>query len=414
LSLWQGEEVDRTVWESYFFRIMNARDALPLVKAQNYSLPKPFNLEGGKVLEGVNIRYETYGQLNATRSNAILIHHAFTGDAHAAGKHKSTDKYPGWWDTMIGPGKALDTDKYFILSTNVLVGCGGTTGPASLNPATGKVYGLDFPTVSILDMVNLQKVLVDHLQNTSAFGRDRWIHGRDAGLEWTVTYPEKVRSGIILASTHRLSPQGIAFHAVGRNAIFQDPYWKEGNYSLQGDQPTQGLAIARMIGHITYLSDESMRSKFGRRVKEGVINPFTGSEQFEVEGYLLHQGNKFVKRFDANSYIYLTRAMDTFDLGKQHGGLEGAFARSRSDYLVLSFSSDWLFPTYQSKEMVNAMIKSGRKASFAEIQSPYGHDSFLLEHELQDKYIRAFLDDLEYDEVNQVSPGDNKDSGDGR
>jgi homoserine O-acetyltransferase len=380
-------------------------DALPLIKPQNLLLDEPFVLESGKNLQGVNIRYESYGQLNSQKSNAILIHHAFTGDAHAAGKHKAADKYPGWWDSMIGPGKALDTNRYYILCANVLVGCGGTTGPASINPETGLVYGLDFPSVSILDMVHLQKVLVEHLGIKQLLAVIGGSMGGMQALQWTVSYPQMVRSGIILASTHRLSPQGIAFHAVGRNAIFQDPHWQNGNYTVQEDQPTQGLAIARMIGHITYLSDESMRSKFGRRVKSGVINPFTGSEQFEVEGYLLHQGNKFVKRFDANSYIYLTRAMDTFDLGKPYGGLEGAFARSQSEYLVLSFSSDWLFPTYQSKEMVNAMIKTGRKASFAEIQSPYGHDSFLLEHELQDKYIRAFLNNLESQGQNQKQAG---------
>lgn len=348
-------------------------------------------LDNGQNFGPITVRYETYGTLNGQKSNAILVVHAFSGDAHAAGKYSPDDQHDGWWENMIGPGKGLDTEKYFIICSNVLGGCRGTTGPNSINPATGKEYGMTFPVITIHDMVKVQKVLIDHLGIESLLCVIGGSMGGMQALEWAVEYPERVRSAAILASTARLTAQGIAFDAVGRSAIMSDPNWNGGDYYGRS-VPARGLATARMVGHITYLSDESMRTKFGRRLRERETYAYDFDDLFEIESYLNHQGDKFVERFDANSYIYISKAMDYFDLGERYGGLANAFSRTRAKFLVVSFTSDWLYPTYQSKEIVFALMKANRDVSFTEISCAFGHDSFLLETERQGKIISSFLD----------------------
>ncbi len=354
------------------------------------SLNSGLRLENGKKFGPITVRYETYGRLNSSRSNAVLILHAFSGDAHAAGYHSAEEKYPGWWDSMIGPGCAFDTNTYFIICSNVLGGCRGTTGPGSVDPQSGLPYAVDFPVITIGDMVEVQKKLIEHLGIEQLLAVAGGSMGGMQALEWAVSHPGMVRQAIILASTARLTAQGIAFNAVGRNAVMSDPRWNRGRY-YNGLKPSRGLAIARMIGHITYLSDESMGMKFGRRLQERQKYEFDFDDQFEVESYLEHQGVKFVDRFDANTYIYLSKAMDYFDLGERHGGLDNALSKTRARFLVVSYSSDWLYPTYQSKEIVFSLMKSGKDVSFTELSSPYGHDSFLLEAERQEKIISSFL-----------------------
>ena len=331
-------------------------------------------LDSGLTLAPVEVAYETYGELNAARSNAVMIVHAFSGDAHAAGEG-------GWWSTMIGPGKAFDTDKYFVICSNVLGGCRGTTGPGSINPETGCPWAMTFPQVTIADMVRLQKMLIDHL----GIGRLLTVSGGSMGgmqaLEWAATYPDRVASAIPIATTARHSAQQIAFNEVGRQAIMADPDWNNGNY-YGGRLPGRGLAVARMVGHITYMSDESMREKFGRKLRT--------PDQFEVESYLKYRGYKFVDRFDANSYIYITRAMDTFDL-TQHGALQTLFELNKTRFLLISFTSDWLYPPYQSLEIVKALRGRNCDVAYCNLDARYGHDSFLVEVEQQTEVVRGFL-----------------------
>ncbi len=373
------------------------KNSVGIVKPKDFTFaypPEELVLDSGKKLGPITLRYETYGKLNSKKSNAILILHAFSGDAHAAGYHSENDKSPGWWDSMIGPGKAFDTNKYFVICSNVIGGCQGSTGPSSINPETGKPYGLSFPVVTIHDMVKAQYYLIKHLELPFLYSVAGGSMGGMQALEWSVNYPEMVKSAIILASTARLTPQGIAFDAVGRNAIMSDANWQGGNYYGKSI-PSRGLSIARMVGHITYLSDQSMTMKFGRRLQERETYGYDFTNEFEVESYLQHQGDKFVERFDANSYLYITKAMDYFDLGERYGGLSNAFKRAQAKFLVVSFSTDWLYPPYQSKEMVFSMMKSGRDVSYIEINSPYGHDSFLLETTRQTKIIKSFLDSID-------------------
>jgi homoserine O-acetyltransferase len=369
------------------------RESIGLVESRDLYIddPEALVLESGRRFGPINIRYETYGALSERRDNAILIVHAFSGDAHAAGYHREDEKKPGWWDSMIGPGKAFDTDRYFIICSNVLGGCMGTTGPNSIDPATGEPYGLDFPVITIQDMVNAQKLLVDHLGIHRLLAVAGGSMGGMQVLEWSVAYPDRVRTAIVIASTGRLSAQGIAFNAVGRNAIMFDPNWNEGNYYHSGELPRQGLSIARMIGHITYLSDESMRMKFGRKLQTREDYNFDFSDQFQVESYLEYQGDRFVERFDANSYIYLTKAMDYYDFASRFGSIDAAVERTACSFLVISYSSDWLFPTYQSKELVYAMMRRGKDVSYTELDSPYGHDAFLLETGRQEIIVSSFL-----------------------
>ena len=343
-------------------------------------------LDCGQTLSPVEVAYETYGRLNADRSNAILILHAFSGNAHAAGISPETGR-PGWWDSMIGPGKAFDTRRYFVISTNVLGGCGGTTGPGSTDPQTGRPYGSRFPPVSIGDMVRLQRMLTESLGIRRLLSVSGGSMGGMQALQWAVSYPDQVASVIPIASTHRHSAQQIAFNEVGRQAIIADPDFNHGDY-YGGSSPERGLAVARMVGHITYMSDDSMREKFGRRRRKAADQ----GDMFEVESYLRYRGVQFVSRFDANSYIVITRAMDTFDLTESSGSLEDCFASLDTRFLVLSFTSDWLYPSYQSQEIVRALRSRNLDVAYVELESNYGHDAFLLEAGEQTSLIRGFLD----------------------
>lgn len=349
-------------------------------------IKEPITLKSGKVLSNVDVAYETYGKLNENKDNAILVLHALTGSAHAAYIHKDTGK-AGWWDDMIGPNKAFDTNKYFVISSNVLGGCYGTTGPASINPETGKQYALDFPVVTIEDIVDVQKKLIDYLGIEKLIVAGGSMGGMQA-IEWSIRYPQIVSSTILIATSARLNAQGIAFNAVARNAILTDSNFNNGNY-YEGENPSSGLSIARMIGHITYLCEEAMFKKFGREFKEGPSFDF--GIDFQVESYLAHQGQIFVDRFDANSYLYITKAVDYYDPIKEYGTLENAFKKTNSRFLIISFSTDWLFTTTQSKQMVNALVSVDKDVSFVELESKCGHDAFLLEFEKQTKIIKSFL-----------------------
>jgi homoserine O-acetyltransferase/O-succinyltransferase len=355
--------------------------------------PGAMDLESGAVLSPVTITYETYGSLNSLRNNAILICHALSGDSHVAGYYSKDDPKPGWWDFMVGPGKGIDTDQYFVVCSNILGSCYGSTGPCAPHPATKKPYGLDFPFVTIGDMVCAQKTLMDHLGVEKMLAVIGGSIGGMQVLEWAVRYPDMVKSAIPLATTTRHSALAIAFNEVARQAIMSDPNWNQGNY-YAGAKPDMGLAVARMIGHITYLSDEALRQKFGRRLQNKMDVSFNFDADFQVESYLRYQGGKFVQRFDANSFLYITKAADYFDLKKNHGNgsLVEAFSRARARFLVISFTSDWLYPTYQSREMVQAMKKNGLDVSFCEIQADCGHDAFLLPIPKLSQMIKGFLD----------------------
>ncbi len=349
--------------------------------------PNEFTLESGEKLDPITLAYETYGTLNSQKSNAILVLHAFSGDAHATGFHKGEND-PGWWDDLIGPGKGIDTDEYFVICSNVIGGCKGSTGPASINPKTGKPYGLDFPLITIADIVNAQRYLIDHLNINKLLAVVGGSMGGMQVLQWMVSYPERIRAAVPIATTMKHTPQQIAFNEVGRQAVMADPDWRNGNY-YGHPVPAKGLAVARMIGHITYMSDTSMAEKFGRRTKEEKEH-FKFSAEFEVEGYLRYKGDSFVKRFDANSYLYITKAIDLFNILNGYG-LSSVFKGLKAKVLVLAFKSDWLYPSYQSQEIVKACKLAGVDASYVEINSTYGHDAFLLEVEQETRLIRSFL-----------------------
>ena len=362
-----------------------------IVKPQNFQLPEPLALDCGRTLKGVNIRYETVGTLAPDRSNAILITHALSGDAHVCGRHTPEDPKPGWWDEMVGPGKAIDTNRYFVICSNVLGSCAGSTGPRSVNPDTGNPYNLDFPVITIRDMVRAQRYLIDYLGIEKLLSVVGGSMGGMQAMEWAINYPDRLDSAVPIATTSQLSPQSIAFDWVGREAIKYDPNWNNGNYSAD-HVPDRGLAAARMLAHITYLSDESMSLKFGRDLQDADSYSFDFHRDFAVESYLEHQGRRFVERFDANSYFYITRAMDYFDLAARAGGdLAKAFSTVTAAFLVVSFSSDWLFPTVESRKIVNALLKNRLNVSFCEIKSAYGHDAFLLEADVLGPMLRDFL-----------------------
>lgn len=359
-----------------------------VTETQTVTFPS-LRLDCGITLLNVEVAYETYGTLNASATNAILVVHAFSGDAHAAGISKETGQ-PGWWASMIGPGLAFDTNRYFVISSNVLGGCRGTTGPGSIDPATGRPFAMNFPVITIADMVRLQKMLVEHLGIECLLAVAGGSMGGMQVLEWAVAYPDAVSAAIPIATTARHSAQQIAFNEVGRQAIMADPDWNEGNY-YDSKPPARGLAVARMVGHITYMSDASMRQKFGRRLRDKDAFGFDFSVDFEVESYLRYRGSQFVGRFDANSYLYITKAMDYFDLAARSNSLAAAFDRTRARFLVLSFTSDWLYPTYQSREIVSAMRSRNLDVAFCELASSYGHDAFLLEAKEQSEMISGFL-----------------------
>ena len=352
--------------------------------AKQYTFANPPDeliLESGEKLGPVTLAYETYGELNADKSNAILICHALTGDAHAAGEG-------GWWSNLIGPGRGIDTDKYFVICSNVLGGCRGSTGPSSTNPKTGKPYGIDFPLITIADMVNAQRRLIDSLGIEKLLAVVGGSMGGMQVLQWMVSYPKRIRAAIPIATTLKHTPQQIAFNEVGRQAVMADPDWQNGNYYGKGI-PAKGLAIARMIGHITYMSDASMAEKFGRKFRADRAQ-LKFSPDFEVEGYLHNRGDSFVRRFDANSYLYITKAIDYFNLLNGHS-LSSIFRGLTAKVLVIAFKSDWLYPAYQSQEIVKACKLCGVDASYCEVNSTYGHDAFLLEIEQEANLIKNFL-----------------------
>jgi len=355
--------------------------------------PDEMVLESGVRFGPITLAYETYGTLNEDKSNVILILHALSGDSHVAGYYTPDDEKPGWWDNMVGPGKGIDTDKYFIVCSNIIGSCMGSTGPCTIDPKTVLPYGLDFPVVTIGDMVEAQKALIDHLGIKKLLAVVGGSIGGMQILEWCVRYPQMVVSAIPLASTTKHSALAIAFNEVARQAIMADPNWNNGEYYF-GPKPDLGLAVARMIGHITYLSDESMRLKFGRRLQDKSDFSFNFDADFQVESYLRYQGKKFVERFDANSFLYITKAADYYDLEKQHGDDSEvkAFSKMAAAFLVVSFTSDWLYPTYQSRAMVKAMKKNGLDVSFCEIEAEWGHDAFLLPNERLTAVIRGFLE----------------------
>jgi homoserine O-acetyltransferase len=354
-------------------------------------LPLPLQLESGGRLDGVEIAYKTYGRLNADRTNAVLICHALTLDQHVASPHPQSGK-PGWWSRMVGPGRPLDPQRHFIICSNVIGGCMGSTGPSSNDPKTGKAYGLTFPVITIADMVRAQAMLLDSLGIQTLFAVVGGSMGGMQVLQWAADYPDRLFSAICIASAARHTAQNIAFHEVGRQAIMADPDWRGGDYLKLGVRPEKGLAVARMAAHITYLSEPALQRKFGRELqRDGVSWGFDAD--FQVESYLRHQGSAFVDRFDANAYLYITRAMDYFDLAASHGGvLAQAFQRAgRVRFCVLSFTSDWLYPTPESRAITRALNAAGAPTSFVEIQSDKGHDAFLLDEPVMEEALKGFL-----------------------
>jgi homoserine O-acetyltransferase len=349
----------------------------------------PLRLDSGASIEGLEIAYRTFGRLNAERSNAVLVCHALTLDQHVAGVHPGTGK-PGWWERMVGPGAPLDPERHFIICSNVIGGCMGSTGPSSINPATGEPWGLAFPVVTIADMVRAQAMLVEALGIERLFAVIGGSMGGMQVLQWAVDYPQKLFSAVCIAAAARHSAQNIAFHEVGRQAIMADPEWRGGAYAVSG-RPQKGLAVARMAAHITYLSETALQRKFGRELqRDGLSWGFDAD--FQVESYLRHQGAAFVDRFDANSYLYITRAMDYFDLTGAPGGLAGAFAAARDvRFCVFSFTSDWLYPTAESQTIVRALNGAGARVSFVEIDSDRGHDAFLLDEPVLSAALAGFL-----------------------
>jgi homoserine O-acetyltransferase len=359
------------------------------------TLPGPLRLDGGVLLSPVDIAYETYGTLAPDAGNAILVCHALTGDHHVASEHPVTGK-AGWWARMVGPGKPIDTDRYFVVCANVLGSCLGSSGPASINPATGKPWAMGFPVITIRDMVRAQAMLLDHLGVERLFAVVGGSMGGMQALSWAATFPERVASAVVIASAARHSAQNIAFHEVGRQAIMADHRWRGGDYYADNDPPASGLAVARMAAHITYLSEAGLTAKFGRKLQSRPEKPdgaktFGFDADFQVESYLRHQGLSFVDRFDANSYLYITRALDYFDLAEEHGGtLANAFTGD-TRFCLVSFDTDWLYPTGESRTIVHALNAAGAPVSFVELKSPFGHDAFLLENPELDRVIAGFL-----------------------
>ena len=381
------------------------------VETHYLDLPKPLRLDCGRELHPIRVAYETYGTLSPARDNVILVCHALSGDAHAAGFAKtppeestrdgfgaedrdgSSGKGLGWWDGMIGPGKAFDTDRYFVVSTNLLGGCGGTTGPSSVDPATGRPYGSDFPVITVADMVRTERAFLDELGIERLAAVAGGSLGGMQAFEWAILYPDQVDAIIAIASTHAIQPQGVAWNAIARNAITADPDWQGGHYYGTGRQPDGGMGIARMVGHITYLSAKGLGDKFGRRLQFADDIRFTLTEpEFEVESYLRHQADTFVRRFDANTYLYTSRALTYFDLARQHGGtLQSALRDVSARTLLIAFSSDWLYPPSGSEELADALRALGKDVELHIIDAPYGHDCFLLEENRQTPMIEDFL-----------------------
>ncbi len=359
-----------------------------IVETKSVHFDTELRLESGRIIGPITIAYETYGELNKDKSNAVLVAHAWTGSAHLAGKHSEDDKKPGWWDEIVGPGRLLDTNKYFVICSNIIGSCYGSTGPTSLNPKTGKRYNLTFPVITVRDMVRAQQLLIDYLGIEKLLTVLGGSMGGMQALEWSTCYPDRIASAIVLATSGKPSPMAISMNAVARWAIFNDPSWKKGEYRKN---PRDGLALARGIGHITFLSEESMTEKFGRRfsARDGLFDFFG---QFEVERYLSYNGYNFVDRFDANSFLYLAKALDLYDVAWGCESLQEAFAPVRSPIQFFAFSSDWLYPPFQTEEMVRVLEDLGKPVEYHLIESTYGHDAFLLEHETFSPHVRDFLE----------------------
>jgi homoserine O-acetyltransferase len=382
-----------------------------VVETKYLDLPQPLQLDGGQTLYPIRVAYETYGTLSAARDNVILVCHALSGDAHAAGiaatppSESTRDGFGaeqagtalrglGWWDGMIGPGKAFDTNKFFVVSTNLLGGCRGTTGPSSDNPATGRPYGSDFPVITVADMVRVERAFLEQIGITRLAAVAGGSLGGMQALEWAVLFPAQVDAIVVIASTHALQPQGVAWNAIARNAITADPDWQGGHYYGTGRAPTAGMGVARMVGHITYLSQKSIGDKFGRRLRSGGDIRYTITDpEFEVEQYLRHQADTFVRRFDANTYLYTSRALTYFDLARQYGGgrLDHALRSVSARTLLIAFSSDWLYPPSGAEEIAAALRSLGKDVELHIIDAPYGHDCFLLEEDRQTPMIEKFL-----------------------
>ncbi len=374
---------------------MSLNSSVGIVAPQTAHFKEPLTLKSGEVLSQYHLVYETYGKLNADKSNAVMICHALSGNHHVAGKYDETDKNPGWWDNLIGPGKPLDTNKFFVIGLNNLGGCHGSSGPLSTNPATDKPWGASFPVVTVEDWVNSQVRLADYLgihQLAAIIGGS--LGGMQA-LQWTIAYPERVRNALVIASAPNLTAQNIAFNEVARQAIITDPEFHDGDYYNKGVLPRRGLRIARMLGHITYLSDDAMGAKFGRKLRDGHIK-YGFDVEFEMESYLRYQGDKFAGEFDANTYLRMTRALDYFDPAAEYNGdLSAALAKVKSDFLVVSFTSDWRFSPARSREIVKALLDNERSVSYAEVTAAHGHDAFLMPDEHYHNIMRQYLAKIE-------------------
>ncbi len=374
---------------------MSLNSSVGIVAPQTAHFKEPLTLKSGQVLPEYHLVYETYGKLNADKSNAVMICHALSGNHHVAGKYDESDKNPGWWDNLIGPGKPLDTNKFFVIGLNNLGGCHGSSGPLSTNPATDKPWGASFPVVTVEDWVNSQIRLADYLgihQLAAIIGGS--LGGMQA-LQWTIAYPERVRNALVIASAPNLTAQNIAFNEVARQAIITDPEFHDGDYYDKGVLPRRGLRIARMLGHITYLSDDAMGAKFGRKLRDGHIK-YGFDVEFEMESYLRYQGDKFAGEFDANTYLRMTRALDYFDPAAEYDGdLSAALAKVKSDFLVVSFTSDWRFSPARSREIVKALLDNERSVSYAEVTAAHGHDAFLMPDEHYHNIMRQYLAKIE-------------------
>jgi homoserine O-acetyltransferase len=374
---------------------MSLPSSVGIVAPQTAHFTEPLTLKSGVVLSQYHLVYETYGKLNADKSNAVMICHALSGNHHVAGQYTETDKNPGWWDNLIGPGKPLDTNKFFVIGLNNLGGCHGSSGPLSTNPATDKPWGASFPVVTVEDWVNSQVRLADYLgihQLAAIIGGS--LGGMQA-LQWTIAYPERVRNALVIASAPNLTAQNIAFNEVARQAIITDPEFHDGDYYDKGVLPRRGLRIARMLGHITYLSDDAMGAKFGRKLRDGHIK-YGFDVEFEMESYLRYQGDKFAGEFDANTYLRMTRALDYFDPAAEYDGdLSAALAKVKSDFLVVSFTSDWRFSPARSREIVKALLDNERSVSYAEVTAAHGHDAFLMPDEHYHNIMRQYLAKIE-------------------
>jgi homoserine O-acetyltransferase len=375
-------EPDSNSWRS--------KDSVGIVKRQYAHFDEPLGLKGGGVLERFTLAYETYGHLNADHSNAVLICHALSGDAHVAGYYTSDPlEKPGWWDEAVGPGKMFDTNRYFVICSNVIGGCQGSTGPSSVAP-DGRPYGLRFPFVTVADMVAAQVRLMDRLGIERLFSVAGGSMGGMQALQWAIDYPERIASALFIASTPRSSTQNIAFNEIGRQAIYADPRWNHGDY-YDGEAPASGLAVARMVGHITYMSESSLEEKFGRRLQDRDQLSYGFGTDFSVESYLHYQGEKFVERFDANSYLYITKALDYYDAADGYASLEDALKQTQCSFLVVSISSDWLYTAAQARELVDALRSVGREVDYHHIEATFGHDSFLVEVETMTNVVGGYL-----------------------